>query len=231
MLRHPTPALLKPTSPAQPQPEAQKNTSTSAEQQAAYTSHLSHLRHSLSTLELAHSTLRNEHTNLLSAISRSQTRASALDRKFLVCTEENESLSNERERLMGVVECLEESLLEVRTERDDMRIEMRKSGAQWGAIVHNAGKLEQNAGKVERALEKEVEGLKNDVQRLRLVVADGSGGCCAAVGEAGERERVELRHRVTELERSLEDLRGEGEGIWELAERISKIGRGISERR
>lgn len=132
---------------------------------------------------------------------------------------------------MGVVECLEESLLEVRTERDDMRIEMRKSGAQWGAIVHNAGKLEQNAGKVERALEKEVEGLKNDVQRLRLVVADGSGGCCAAVGEAGERERVELRHRVTELERSLEDLRGEGEGIWELAERISKIGRGISERR
>lgn len=224
---------LKPTPPAaaQPQREAQKSSSTPAEQQAAYTAHLSHLRHSLSTLELAHSTLRNEHTNLLSAISRSQTRASALDRKFLVCTEENESLSNERERLMGVVEGLEESLLEVRTERDDMRLEMRKSGAQWGAIVHNAGKLEQSAGKVEKALEKEVEGLKNDVQRLRVAVADGGGGCCAAVGEAGERERAELRRRVGELEHSLEDLRGEGEGIWELAERISKMGRGISERR
>lgn len=132
---------------------------------------------------------------------------------------------------MGVVEGLEESLLEVRTERDDMRLEMRKSGAQWGAIVHNAGKLEQSAGKVEKALEKEVAGLKNDIQRLRVAVADGGGGCCAAVGEAGEKERTELRHRVMELEHSLQDLKGEREDIWELAERISKIGRGISERR
>lgn len=126
---------------------------------------------------------------------------------------------------MGVVEGLEESLLEVRTERDDMRLEMRKSGAQWGAIVHNAGKLEQSAGKVERALEKEVAGLKDDIQRLRVAVADGGGGCCAAVGEAGEKERMELRRRVRELENSLQDLRGEREDIWELAERISKIGR------
>lgn len=222
---------LKPTAPAQPQLEPQKSSITPTEQQAAYTSHLSHLRHSLSTLELAHSTLSGEHTNLLSAISRSQTRASALDRKLLVCTEENESLSNERERLMGAVEGLEESLLEVRTERDDMRLETRKSGAQWGVIVHNAGKLERGAGKAERALEKEVEGLKDDVQRLRAAVADGGGGCCAAVGEAGERERTELRCRVRELELSLEELRGEGEGIWELAERISKMGKGISERR
>lgn len=129
---------------------------------------------------------------------------------------------------MGVVEGLEESLLEVRTERDEMQLEMRKSGAQWGTIIQNASKLEQNASYVEKALKREVEGLKGDVQRLRVAVADG-GGCCAAVGEVGERERMELRCRVKELENYLEELRGEGKGIWELAERISKMGKSISE--
>lgn len=137
-------------------------------------------------------------------------------------------MSNERERLIGVVEGLEESLLEVRTERDDIRLEMRKSGAQWGAIVHNAGKLERGAGKMEKALKKEIEELKGDAERLRTAVADG-GGCCAAAGEAGERERIELRSRVRELESSLEELKNEGKGIWELAEKISKMGKSIAE--
>lgn len=129
---------------------------------------------------------------------------------------------------MGVVEGLEESLVEVRAERDDMQLEMRNSGAQWGTIVHNAGRLEQSAGKVEKALRKEVGDLKDDLQKLRAAVAGGGGGC-TAVGEADEKEKMELRRRVRELESCLEEIRSEGKGIWELAERISQMGKGIAE--
>jgi glycyl-tRNA synthetase beta subunit len=78
------------------------------------TSHLADLRRSLSTLCLAHTTLSSEHDSLLAAFSRSQTLAAALEKKVPVSTDETEVLSAERERLVGVVEELEEALAEVK---------------------------------------------------------------------------------------------------------------------
>jgi chromosome segregation ATPase len=196
--------------------------------QQAYAAHLASLRHSLSTLQLAHTSLTKEHALLLAAYSRSQTRAKTLEQKLVVCTEETESLSNERERLMGVVESLEDTLVEVRDDRDELRVELRKTGAQWGAIVQNAGLLTMKAGAVELALTKEVAELREEVQFLRNPIGDGPGLCTLA-GDAGEKERRDLKLRVKELERCLDEVKRDGRGIWELAEKMAILGRGISE--
>jgi hypothetical protein len=69
------------------------------------------------------------------------------------------------------------------------------------------------------------------VERLRTAVADGGGGCCAAVGEAGERERIDLKNKVRELESRLEEMKKEGSKVFEYAELISKLGKGIADSR
>ncbi|KAL7276204.1 hypothetical protein RUND412_000823 [Rhizina undulata] len=121
------------------------STPSTAPQDQAYAANLSTLQHRVSTLSLAHETLQKEHNNLLSAFSRSQTRAGTLEKKISVSTEENENLSNERERLQGNLEVLEEEVVDLRLERDDARKELAATRSQWIGILKGAGKLERKS--------------------------------------------------------------------------------------
>lgn len=148
----------------------------------------------------------------------------------MVGTEETESLSNERDRLICVVEGLEETLEEVRADRDELRLELRKTGAQWGAIIQNAGRLTAKASAVELALTTEVAELREEVQLLRRNPAgDPTAAVCTLAGDPAEKERRELKGRVRELERCLDDVKKDARGIWELAEKMARLGKGISE--
>ncbi|KAG0639410.1 hypothetical protein HOY80DRAFT_1009560 [Tuber brumale] len=193
----------------------------------------------LSTAQQAHSTLLKAHKSLQAAHARSQTRATTLEKKLLVCTDENENLTNERERLQGAMESLEESLTEVREERDEIRLELRKSSVQWGRILVNAGRLAEGASRIEKGLRGEVESLREEVGLLRGRGADGdslmggmeSGGFVHGCGGGGgDREVRELKLRIRELERNIEEARRDGRGVLEIADKLAKLGRGIMDR-
>ncbi|RPA90445.1 hypothetical protein L873DRAFT_1821025 [Choiromyces venosus 120613-1] len=231
LLRLKSPTSQSPLLPPPPLPPQQQ---AQSQQPQSYPS--SSTNQPPSTLQQTHAALQKTHKTLQAAHTRSQARAATLEKKLLVCTDETEALTNERERLQGMVESLEESLTEVREERDEIRLELRKSGAQWGRILVNAGKLAEGAGRVEKGLRGEVEGLKEEVALLRGRGSDGdlimSGMDCAGVSgsRGGEREVRELKLRVRELERNVEDARRDGRGVLEFAEKLAKIGRGIVER-
>lgn len=145
--------------------------SSSIDATAAAHAHTAALQHDVSIRTLALQSLQLEHNNLLAAFSRSQTRAVALEKKHIVSDSEINSLSEERLRLQGQVNELEQTIEEISRSRDEARQSAVQEGAQYVQMIKMAGQLEER-GREER---KAWEGLKKEMEaRIERLVVDAA---------------------------------------------------------
>ncbi|CZR54393.1 uncharacterized protein PAC_04277 [Phialocephala subalpina] len=117
----------------------------------ALQAHSAALQHEVSVQKIALSSLQGEHDKLLAAFSRSQTRASALEKKHQVSDTEIISLTEEKLRLQSQVAELEKEVEELAQSRDQFRQAAVQEGSQYVELVKNATRLEEMAGEERRA--------------------------------------------------------------------------------
>ncbi|KAF4624252.1 hypothetical protein G7Y89_g13921 [Cudoniella acicularis] len=129
--------------------------------------HSAALQHEVSVQKIALSSLQGEHDKLLAAFSRSQTRASALEKKHNVSDAEIISLSEEKLRLQQQVIELEKDIEDLSRSRDECRQAAVQEGAQYVKIVRKASQLEEMAAQERKSwdilkaeMEKRIEGLR-----------------------------------------------------------------------
>ncbi|TAQ85893.1 hypothetical protein B7494_g5786 [Chlorociboria aeruginascens] len=113
--------------------------------ETALQTHSAALQHEVSVQKIAYSTLQGEHDKLLAALSRSQTRASALEKKFSVSDNEINTLTEEKNSLQAKVLDLERDVSELVKDRDEYRQAAVQEGAQYVEIVKKATQLEKVA--------------------------------------------------------------------------------------
>lgn len=247
-LRGPVPPPLPSPSPAPHTPHAH------ADRADAYTAHLSSLRHSLSSLTVAHETLASEHKNLLSAMARSQKRAETMDKKMASLTTDNENFAAEKDKLVGNIESLEDTVGELREDRDQARDELLRTGLQWSQIIGNTTKLDRLDARERDARRKELEELgrlrektlhdEAELRSLREIVhADnddepgytGGGSSSSCGGGAGRgaelirlrRDNDQLRKQIAELQAAVEAMRVEASEMTLMAQRMASIGAAV----
>ena len=147
----------------------------------ALQAHTAALQHEVSVQKIALSSLQGEHNKLLAAFSRSQTRASALEKKHSVSDTEIISLTEEKLRLQSQVVELERDVEELARSRDEFRQAAVQEGAQYVEIVKRASRLEEVAGeerkgwkKLKLEMEQKIEALGGASSRMDLTPS-GSG--------------------------------------------------------
>lgn len=134
----------------------------------ALQAHSAALQHEVSVQKIALSSLQGEHDKLLAAFSRSQTRASALEKKHQVSDTEIISLTEEKIRLQSQVTELEKEVEELARSRDQFRQAAVQEGSQYVEVVKNASRLEEMASEERRAWGK----LKAEMeQRIEALIA------------------------------------------------------------
>ena len=111
----------------------------------ALQAHSAALQHEVSVQKIALSSLQSEHDKLLAAFSRSQTRASALEKKHTVSDNEIVNLAEEKIRLQSQVADLEKDVEDLTRSRDEARQSAVQEGAQYVEIVKRATQLEELA--------------------------------------------------------------------------------------
>ncbi|KAL9105918.1 MAG: hypothetical protein Q9227_008978 [Pyrenula ochraceoflavens] len=192
---HPTRVLPSPTSihlPSLPSPnpshQSTATVSTSAPRaphDAAATSHLADLQHTISKKTLALTTLQREHDSLLAAFSRQQTRCATLDRKSQVSDSEINSLTEEKIRLQGQVEQLESQVDDLGRKLEEQRREGVENGKQYMEILRLGSRLQELSGEEKRRFNRE--------------------------REVWEEERRDLQRRIRDLSQQLEEGRSQDE--------------------
>ena len=118
---------------------------------SALQAHSAALQHEVSVQKIALSSLQSEHDKLLAAFSRSQTRASALEKKHSVSDNEIINLAEEKVRLQSQVADLEKDIEDLTRSRDDARQSAVKEGVQYVEIVKKASQLEEMAAEERKA--------------------------------------------------------------------------------
>lgn len=111
----------------------------------ALQAHSAALQHEVSVQKIALASLQGEHNKLLAAFSRSQTRASALEKKHQVSDTEIISLTEEKLRLQSQVTDLEKDIEELARSRDEYRQAAVQGGAQYVEMIKKASRLEEMA--------------------------------------------------------------------------------------
>ena len=139
---------------------------------SALRDHTAALQHEVSVQKIALSSLQGEHDKLLAAFSRSQTRASALEKKHAVSDTEIISLTEEKLRLQAQVIELERDVEELARSRDEFRQAAVQEGSQYVEIVKKASRLEELAGEERKNWNK----LKADMERKMEALNAGRGG-------------------------------------------------------
>ena len=166
------------------------------------------------TLALENQTLKRDATHASGALSRSQKRAETLERKMQALELENEQGLLDRDRLQGDIEMLGENVEELRRERDEARLELRRCSAQWSCIIGNAAKIER--------------GLWEELKKRQAVdpVAEAEKAQCSAckgnVVRLLEMNRA-LKRRVETLERTIERLKSGGREMGVLAQKLGEL--------
>lgn len=119
--------------------------SVGSSSESALREHAAALQHEISVQKMALSSLQAEHDKLLAAFLRSQTRASALEKKHAVSDSEIISLTEEKLRLQSQVQELEKEVEDLARSRDEFRQSAVQEGAQYIEIVKKATRLEELA--------------------------------------------------------------------------------------
>jgi len=141
------------------------------------------LQHEVSVQKIALSSLQGEHDKLLAAFSRSQLRASALEKKHAVSDSEIISLSEEKLRLQQQIVELERDVEELSRSRDSFRQAAVQEGSQYVEIVKKATRLEEIAGEERRTWNK----LKEDMERkIKNSGGEESGTVTTIVSKSNE---------------------------------------------
>jgi hypothetical protein len=133
----------------------------------AIQAHSAALQHEVSVQKIALSSLQGEHDKLLAAFSRSQTRASALEKKHAVSDSEIISLSEEKMRLQTQVIELERDVEELSRTRDECRQAAVKEGAQYVEIVKKASQLEEHAAEERKSWSKMKAEMEQTIEALQ----------------------------------------------------------------
>ncbi|CAD6456077.1 22417993-4b88-4803-9cdd-533df5a7a775 [Sclerotinia trifoliorum] len=133
--------------------------------------HTAALQHEVSIQKIALSSLQGEHDKLLAALSRSQSRASALEKKHQVSDIEIFSLTEEKARLNAQVLELEGDIEDLSKSRDTYRQAAVQEGAQYVEIVKMASQLEEKTGeerknwnKMKLEMERRIEELSTEIK-------------------------------------------------------------------
>ena len=147
----------------------------------ALQAHTAALQHEVSVQKIALSSLQGEHDKLLAAFSRSQARASALEKRHAVSDTEIIGLSEEKLRLQAQVIELERDTEELSRSRDEYRQAAVQESAQYVEIVKKASRLEEMAAeerkewnKLKAELEARIEALA--VEKNLLVTSSPGQG-------------------------------------------------------
>lgn len=133
----------------------------------AIQAHSAALQHEVSVQKIALSSLQGEHDKLLAAFSRSQTRASALEKKHAVSDSEIISLSEEKMRLQTQVIELERDVEELSRTRDECRQAAVQEGAQYVEIVKKASQLEELAAEERKTWSRMKAEMEQTIEALR----------------------------------------------------------------
>lgn len=143
---------------------------------SALRDHTAALQHEVSVQKIALSSLQGEHDKLLAAFSRSQTRASALEKKHAVSDSEIISLTEEKLRLQAQVIELERDVEELARSRDESRQAAVQEGSQYVEIVKKASRLEEMAGEERKSWKKEKEDMERKIEALKARSRETHGG-------------------------------------------------------
>jgi hypothetical protein len=160
---------------------------------SALRDHTAALQHEVSVQKIALSSLQGEHDKLLSAFSRSQTRAQALERKHAVSDGEIISLSEEKVRLQNQVLELERDVDELSKSRDEFRQAVVQEGSQYVEIVKKASRLEEIAGEERKTWNK----LKGEMEERIEALSSAKSSKDGAVVTISE---------ITPVRRILDDM-------------------------
>lgn len=147
---------------------------------SAMQAHSAALQHEVSVQKIALSTLQTEHDKLLAAYLRSQTRASALEKKHNVSDAEIISLTEEKIRLQSQVMELEKDIEDISKSRDECRQSAVAEVNQYVDMVKKASQLEMMAAEdrknwnIKRGeLEKRIEALKIGIHQKDTSMSTG----------------------------------------------------------
>lgn len=153
---------------------------SSAPQNPAQAAHLQELQHQISIKTLAFQTLQREYDSLIQKLERQRTKCNTLERKFEVTDTEINTLTDDRERLQGMVTSLEVQVEKLMKSRDEARTQGAATNGQYLKIMEMSSRLSAQAAADKRqwaaeklkfeariaALEKREGGAdKEDVQR------------------------------------------------------------------
>ncbi|RDW71113.1 hypothetical protein BP6252_07676 [Coleophoma cylindrospora] len=147
---------------------------------SAFQAHTAALQHEVSVQKIALSSLQGEHDKLLAAFSRSQTRATALEKKHAVSDGEIINLTEEKLRLQQQLTELEKDVEDMTKSRDEYRQSAVLESAQYIDIVKKASHLEALAGeekkewnRLKAEMEAKIESLNSRTEADdRILLAD-----------------------------------------------------------
>lgn len=156
---------------------------TSQSSDSALQAHTAALQHEVSVQKIAFSSLQGEHDKLLAAYSRSQTRASALEKKHNVSDAEIISLTEEKLRLQAQVLDLERDVEDLTRSRDACRQSAVQEGVQYVEIVRQASHLEERTAEerkkwneLKEEMEKQIDAFKSTRVEDIAKASDGIPG-------------------------------------------------------
>jgi predicted nucleic acid-binding Zn-ribbon protein len=147
---------------------------------------------------LALQTLQREYDSLLLKLERQRIKSQTLEKKFEVSDAEINSLTDEKERLVGQVQAFETKIEELQVARDEARKMSADSAAQYMKIVEMAGRLQGKGVEDKKLWEKERHSLLKRVAELeggQLGSAQGSHtGSSRHSPEPTEHQASPIRH-------------------------------------
>jgi hypothetical protein len=154
----------------------------------ALQAHSAALQHEVSVQKIALASLQGEHNKLLAAFSRSQTRASALEKKHQVSDTEIISLTEEKLRLQSQVTELEKDIEELARSRDEYRQAAVQGGAQYVEMIKKASRLEEMADEERKAWAKLKTEMEQRIESLMARAHQKDGTNTSGISNAGYRE-------------------------------------------
>lgn len=154
--------------------------SSYASSDSAFQAHTAALQHEVSVQKIALSSLQGEHDKLLAALSRSQIRASALEKKHSVSDNEIITLTEEKLRLQTQVQEMEKDVEDLTRSRDEARRSAVAEASQYVDIVKRATQLEMLAAEerrlwnqLKREMEGKIEVLTRSIERSTSSPGEG----------------------------------------------------------
>lgn len=160
---------------------------------SAMQAHSAALQHEVSVQKIAFSTLQTEHDKLLAAYLRSQTRASALEKKHNVSDAEIISLTEEKMRLQTQVMELEKDIEDISKSRDECRQSAVAEVNQYVDMVKKATQLEMMAAEDRKnwnikkeELERMIEALKIGINHKETSISTGVNTPNTSVSQEAE---------------------------------------------